>query len=100
VIQAGAGRYDQAAQTLLSIPAGNPLAPPADVVEEAVRLLRMAPATLPSTSNLKRLGGLDFVYVYVGAPDPVLRYFEINAEVGWTNVNHRILSHASFGPAR
>jgi TolB-like protein len=92
---AGAGRYDEAAEILLLIPGA-----PTDVIQEATRLLRMAPAAVPSASNVKRLGALDFVYLHVGAPEQALFQYEINLDAGWTNVANRFLSHPSFGPAR
>jgi TolB-like protein len=100
LIQAGAGRYKEAADALEPLKATPFLrAYPAEFVE-AVRLLRMAPAKIASPQDVKRLGGLDFVYLYVGAPAQVLQNFEINLEAGWTNFANRLLSHPSFGPAR
>jgi TolB-like protein len=98
IIQAGAGRYNEAADTLLSLPSGAPT-PPAAVLQEAVRLLRIAPSPVASQS-VKSLPGLDFVYLYVGAPGQVLEYYEVNVGAGWRNAQHRLLSHPSFGPAR
>ena len=97
-IQAAAGRFAEAADTLLSGPLGPPVPP--EMRDEAVRLLRLAPATVASSGNLKRLGALEFVYLYVGAPAQVLEYYETNIEAGWVNVAHRFLSHPTFGPAR
>jgi TolB-like protein/Tfp pilus assembly protein PilF len=77
IIHAAAGRYREAADALEETPAAASLLN----VQEAVRLLRTAPATAPSAETLPRLDGfLDFVYLYVGAPeralDSVVRGFE------------------------
>jgi TolB-like protein/Flp pilus assembly protein TadD len=97
VIQAAAGRYGEAADTLASGPVG---AAPLELRDEAVRLLRMAPAKVASATSIKRLGYFDFVYLYVGAPEQALDIFEMNLEAGWTNFANRILSHPSYGPVR
>jgi len=97
-VQAAAGRYDQAADTLLSAPL--PPGFPPEVRDEAVRLLRMAPATVASPQGLKNLGALTFVYLYVGAPSKILDYYEITLEAGWINFAHRLLPHTSYGPLR
>ena len=76
---ASVARYSEAADALREIPAGTP---PAVVVEEAVRVLRAAPskaaAPQPAVSN----GELGFVYVYAGAPDRVLEWYEHMADAG------------------
>ena len=95
-VQAAAGRYDEAADTLSSV--SGPV--PQDVREEAVRLLRMAPAKIASPQSVKNLGALNYIYLYVGAPEQVLRYYEITIEAGWINFAHRLLPHPSYGPAR
>jgi adenylate cyclase len=96
-IQAGASRYNEATDSLMMSPLAR--SNPTEVAE-AVRLLRMAPAKIASPENVKRLGFLDFVYLYVGAPGQALVNYEINLEAGWTNFTNRLLSHPSYGPAR
>jgi tetratricopeptide (TPR) repeat protein len=69
IFHAAAGHYREAADALAETP---PAASVANL-EEAIRLLRTAPASVPSPETLPRLGGfLDFVYVYVGAPERAL----------------------------
>jgi len=47
------------------------------------------------------LGALDFVYVFVGAPERVLPYYERNIEAGWmSNVRTTLLWGASYSPVR
>jgi TolB-like protein/Flp pilus assembly protein TadD len=98
IIQAAAGRYSEAADALMGAPPAAGYSP--DEVAEAVRLLRLAPAKIPSPENAKRLGLYDFVYLYVGAPEQALRHYETTAEAGWVNFRNRLLSHPSYGPAR
>ena len=97
-IQAAAGRYNEAADAMSSAPLPQGHAP--ETLQEAVRLLRMAPAPVASPQNVKRLGVFDFVYLYVGAPEQALRPFEVNLEAGWTNFANRLLSLPAYGPAR
>jgi hypothetical protein len=97
LVQAAAGSYDEAAETILSVP--GPIIPQ-DVREEAVRLLRMAPAKVASPQSVKNLGGLNFIYLYVGASTKVLDYYEVTLEAGWINFDHRLLPHPSYGLAR
>ena len=84
---AAAGRHDEAAGTLLAIPA-NRLAPSRRSVEDAVRLLRTVPAKAnsPQTLPLPELEGhFNFVYAYVGAPGRVLDAPERIVEIGYAN---------------
>ena len=79
-VYASLGRYEEAAATISTIPAGFF---PAEILEEATRLLRSAPASVESPQSLQRLGVLDFIYVYVGAPDRALDLVEDGAEDGF-----------------
>ena len=96
-VHAAAGRFDEAANTLLSAPSGT-YRP--EVLVEAVRLLHAAPtATVPP--NPMRLGPLDFVYLFVGAPGRVLDVYERNVEAGWmNNAQWVVLWHSSYAPVR
>jgi len=98
--QASGGHYKEAADTISSGPLGGVLQAPVEVRDEAIRLLRTAPAKVSSPQNVKHLGAFDWVYLYVGAPEQVLETFEVNREIGWSNVVNRILSHPTYGPAR
>jgi TolB-like protein len=98
-VHAGAGRFNEAADALssLSAPAGSSFA---DSLEEAVRLLRLAPKTVAAPEN-SLPPALDFVYLFVGAPGKVLEYYERNVEAGWmANAQTALLWHPSYAPAR
>jgi hypothetical protein len=75
------GRYGEAANTLREIPSRT-IAP--EAVQEAVRLLRAAPAQA-NLSHIVPLGFLGFVYIYVGTPNTVLDFYEGLVEVGYLN---------------
>jgi hypothetical protein len=96
-VHAGAGRFDEAANTLLSAPSGS-YRP--DALAEAVRLLRTAPmAAVPQ--NPMPLGPLDFVYLFAGAPSRVLDTYERNVAAGWmNNATWVLLWHSSYAPVR
>ena len=97
MVQAGAGRFGEAIDTLSSAPSG---AYPPDALAEGVRLLRMAP-TEAARENAKPLGLLDFVYLFTGAPDRVLEAYERNVGAGWMSNGQTVfLWHSSFAPAR
>jgi TolB-like protein/Flp pilus assembly protein TadD len=96
-VLAGAGHFEEAAEALLSAPPGNN---PADAVKEAVRLLRMAPTVVPPKDPVS-LGTLDFVYLFVGAPERVLEQYQRNVEAGWmTNAPTTFLWHSAYTPLR
>jgi tetratricopeptide (TPR) repeat protein len=97
LVHAAAGRFNEAAETLLSAPSGT-YSP--DVLKEAVRLLRAAPTTVAPEHPVP-LGPVDFVYLFVGAPDRVLNYYERNVDAGWMlNAQNDLLWHPSYAPAR
>jgi tetratricopeptide (TPR) repeat protein len=93
-IYAAMGRYDDAAAALTAVPPGNY---PSGVLEAAVRLLRMAPTPAASPQALPRLGNMEFVYVYIGAPQRALERYEARLEVGFAGV-HWLLWHPSYSP--
>jgi adenylate cyclase len=96
-VYAALGRYAESADALLEIPAG--LYPPG-APEEAARLLRTAPSTAASPNSL-RPTELDFVYLYVGAPERLLDFYERNAEAGYTvAIDTLNVWHASVAPVR
>jgi TolB-like protein len=97
-IHAGAGRFKDAADTLLSAPSGTF---PPDALKEAVRLLGIAPKKVEVAANPNFGAALNFVYLFVGAPERVLDYYERNVEAGWmTNAATSFLWSASYAPAR
>ena len=92
------GHYNEAADALLKISPGA-FAP--GTVEEAARLLRTAPARAVSPQTLPRLGGLGFVYPYVGAPNRVLEFHEDNIKAGYSlGANTSLLWQPSYATVR
>jgi hypothetical protein len=83
-IYAAMGRYSEAADVIQEITAGLNQPPP-EMVAEAARLLRTAPAKAASPQSLPRLGTLAFVYLYVGAPNRTLESYEQWSEAGYFN---------------
>jgi hypothetical protein len=91
---AAEGRYEEAAEVVSTIPEGTFLP---GTVEEAARLLRMAPTKVAAPESLPRLGLLDFVYLYVGAPDRVLEFYEAGYESGYmVSILYGFLWHSSY----
>ena len=98
-ILSGIGRYGEAANALLALAPGNEHHQ--EMIGEAVRLLRTAPAKIASPQTLPRLGSLGFAYLYVGAPNRVLEFYEDNVEVGYfPGVFVALLWHPSYAPVR
>ncbi|HMI97720.1 MAG TPA: BTAD domain-containing putative transcriptional regulator [Micropepsaceae bacterium] len=98
MIYAEAGRYREAADALLPIPTALFLP---GTVEDAGRLLRTAPAKVASPQALPQLGNLGFVYLYVGATDRTLEFYDGNAKAGFFLGG--IISplwHRSYAPVR
>jgi tetratricopeptide (TPR) repeat protein len=79
-IYASMGRYNDAIDIIEKLPSGFY---PSDVRENAVRLLRTAPAKSVAPQNLPPLGALSFVYLYVGAPERVLELIERGQDGGY-----------------
>jgi len=96
-IHASMARYNEAADILeLNYPANA-------TVGAAARLLRTAPAKATSLQNLPRLDILGFVYLYVGAPERALEYYEGTLEsgaVGGAGGDNGFLWHPSYAPVR
>jgi len=78
-VYASVGRYNDAAETLRGIRSS--IYRPG-VVDEAVRLLRAAPAKATSPQTMLSKSRLGFVYLYVGAPDRALDHAEGLADAG------------------
>ena len=64
-----AGRFGEAADILMSSPPGPPPRTSQADLEAAARLLRIAPKSLASPQDQPDLHGLNWVYLFVGAPD-------------------------------
>jgi hypothetical protein len=95
------GRYREAADQLMAVPRG--VFPP-EMVEEAARLLRLAPATAKPVRPLESVDGsnLAYVYLYVGDPMRAFEFFENAAEAGAANAGSTFagLWASSFAPVR
>ena len=75
-IYASLGRFQEAAditQQMLSKPIYQRFN---DLILDGVRLLRSAPTRVEMPENLPRLFDGGFIYLYVGAPERVLEYYE------------------------
>jgi TolB-like protein len=96
---ASMGRYDEAARALQEIPPGF-FTPGA--VEEAARLLRSAPARIADPQSVISNGFLGFVYLYAGAPDRSLDFFDglADAQVPGVGNAPRLLWSPAFKPTR
>jgi TolB-like protein/tetratricopeptide (TPR) repeat protein len=94
-LYAAMGRYAAAADAILAAPVGT-FAPGA--ADWAARLLRAAPArTAPQ--DLPDLRGLEFVYLYAGAPERSLDPLHRQIEAGYQGYGPT-LYHPSYSPAR
>ena len=78
-VYASMGRYGEAADALREVPSGIFLP---EELEEAIRLLRTAPAQAASPQTILSSRLLGFVYLYAGAANRALDYFEGLAEAG------------------
>jgi TolB-like protein len=97
-IYASLGRYNEAATALRESVSEN-VAP--GMVEEAMRLLRIAPASAPSSQTLPFLGSLSWVYLYVGLPNRALEVRERDVETGRTPVlGQSFFWHPSYAMVR
>jgi TolB-like protein/tetratricopeptide (TPR) repeat protein len=79
---AAAGRYTDAAETILAIVPQTRYGDGGQLIVEAARLMRGAPLKTVSESLPVLPGRLNFVYAYVGAPDRMMEYPERALEVG------------------
>jgi adenylate cyclase len=90
-------RYKDAAASILNAPPG--LYPPANLAT-AVRLLRMAPATMPRQDG-PYMGNLSLAFLYVGMPERALEEVEHNADAGYNGFSAVAnIWQPDFGPAR
>ncbi len=79
---ATAGRYGQAADTLLAVPASSGVS--RKILEGAARLLRSAPTKANAPDSLPELGRqLNWVYLFVGAQDRFLLAIEREFAAGY-----------------
>jgi TolB-like protein len=92
LIYAVAGRYREAADMLESIPADQ-VDP--EVSKAAARLMRTAPAKIASSAALPPIGQFGWIYLFVGAPERMLEYYERNVEAGF---NFGLSGQSLWGP--
>lgn len=92
-IYAALGRFTEAADVLNHFPQRGIR----DVVPVAVPLLRSAPAKVSDPTKLPPLGTLGFIYLYVGAPERALDFYE-RAVRSFNDVS--LLWHPSYAPVR
>ena len=98
MIYASMGRYSEAADLLEKAPPGNNTP---EMFKEAARLLRMAPVAAPVPSRLQRLGTLDWVYLYAGAPERAIETNEYGLKSGFAGAaGIPLIWHASYAPLR
>jgi hypothetical protein len=82
---AAAGRYTDAAETILAIVPKSRYGDSGHLIVEAARLMRGAPSKTTASESLAVLPGrLNFVYAYVGTPDRMMEYPERALEAGLT----------------
>jgi TolB-like protein/DNA-binding SARP family transcriptional activator len=99
-IYAAQGRYNEAADVLLNMPAA-PAQPPPETLAEAARLLRSAPAVATSPQSLPPLGAVAFVYLHVGAAGRILEPYEGWGDTGYvTDIGFPFFWHPSYAPVR
>jgi TolB-like protein/predicted Zn-dependent protease len=84
---AAEGRYAEAADAILALPQPTPES--RQIVQDAARLLRTAPAKVTAPRDLPDLDWLGFVYAYVGAEDRLMDYFE-RAQAAGAGPNNNI----------
>ena len=101
MIYAAMGRYSEAADALQEVPSGATF-PPGNSGGSCASL-RTAPAVAASPQSLPRLGPLSWVYLYVGAPNRALEYYEDTAEAGFFaagGTDNAFLWHPSYAAVR
>jgi TolB-like protein len=95
---AATGRYGEAADAMMLIPSGMY---PSGLVENAVQLMRTAPASAVSLQTLPRLSNLGFVYLYIGASSRALEFYEGDLDANYlVSAFTADLWNLSFAPLR
>lgn len=99
IIYASVGRYPDAIAVLEKL---SPAVFPTVEANEAIRVLRSAPARTRSPQQLPSLGALGWVYLYAGAPERVLEFFERGLEAGYFAGagSPESLWHPAYAPVR
>jgi tetratricopeptide (TPR) repeat protein len=100
-IYAAMGNYSEAADALEQASSGRNTT--REMLSTAARLIRAAPAVAASPQSLPHLVAVSWVYLYVGAPNRALEYFEDTTEGGLFVVagsDNAFLWHSSYAPVR
>jgi hypothetical protein len=99
MVYSSIAQYSDAANALQEVPPGFFSA---EAVEEAVRLLRSAPAKADSPRPYLSNGFVGFVYLFVGLPDEALKYEENFTQAGYPFPGNGISQFwgAPYAPAR
>ena len=95
-VYASMGRYGDAADKVLE--SSKTIYPP-ELLANASKLLRTAPAKTAAPDSLPRLASLGFTYLYIGAPMRALEFHEELAEAGGGGAT-LLLWHSSYAPLR
>jgi len=69
---------------------------PMKLLEDATRLLRQAPQPIESAATLPSLGSLGFIYLYIGASERFLEFFEATAKAEYVCNGIGLLWHPSY----
>jgi hypothetical protein len=71
------------------------------VRDAAAHLMRSAPRQVASPNALPRLGWFNFVYLYVGALDRTLEFYEEGVEAGYSvSASNMLLWHSRYAELR
>ena len=73
---------------------------PSQLLDDAAALLHRAPQAVESAVNLPRLGSLGFIYLYVGASERFLEFFEATVKAEYVCNGIGWLWHPSYAHIR
>jgi TolB-like protein/DNA-binding SARP family transcriptional activator len=98
VLLASVGHYREGADLIANNAPGMFLP---GVTEAAASLLRSAPTRAASPETLPRLGWFNFVYLYVGALDRTLEFYEDGVDAGYSvSISNALLWHPYYASLR
>lgn len=96
---ASLGRYEEASEIVSQITTGGNF--PAELVADAMRFLRSAPAKVASPDTLPPLRAFGYIYLHIGAPERALEFYEDCVAADTCNVlDFSLLWHPSYAPVR
>jgi len=73
---------------------------PSQLLDDAMALLRKAPQAAESAANLPSLGSLGFIYLYVGASERYLEFFEATVRAEYVCNGIALVWHPSYAEIR